>query len=303
MEVGIVGLGRMGLNLARQAAERGHLVYGYDPRAEPARVAEAGVEPTTTVAGLVDALDRPRILAVYVPHGEPTETVLDEMLELLDPHDIVIDGGNSRWTDSVCRHARFREAGVDFLDVGTSGGIEGARSGAAFMVGGSDAAFMRVRPLLEDLAAGPEAVHHAGPAGAGHFVKLVHNAIEFGMIQSIAEGVELLERSDYALDLGSLFGHWNHGTVIRSRLVELMGEALDETPDRSALSTFVEDTGEVKWVLGWALERDIPTPVVSAAQTMLMQYRDTESPAARAVALLRNRFGGHPVHTRDPVGG
>jgi 6-phosphogluconate dehydrogenase len=182
------------------------------------------------------------------------------------------------------------------MDVGTSGGIAGARHGACFMVGGEPDAYAIIAPLLRDLAVDDQGVFYAGASGTGHFTKLVHNAIEFGMVQAIAEGVELLQRSGYELDLVGLFNNWMHGSVIRSWLVELMGRALTEQKDLSQLSTYVEDTGEVKWVLDWALDQDIPTPVTSASQTALMQYRDLDWPAAKAVALLRNQYGGHPVH-------
>jgi 6-phosphogluconate dehydrogenase len=166
------------------------------------------------------------------------------------------------------------------------------------MAGGDRADYDVVAPILEDLAVDAEGVVYAGPAGAGHFVKLIHNAIEFAMVQAIAEGVELLQRSEYALDLPALFASWLHGSVIRGWLVELMGTALRQHPDFTDLSTYVEDTGEVKWVLEWAMDRDIPAPVTSQAQEALMAYRDLASPTAKAVALLRNQYGGHPVHTR-----
>lgn len=238
-------------------------------------------------------------MVIYVPHGAPTEGVCQALRPVLTAGDIVADGGNSHWADSVRRHALFAEAGIHFLDIGTSGGVSGARHGACFMVGGERDAYDRVAPLLADLAVDAEGTFFVGPPGSGHFVKLVHNAIEFGMVQAIAEGIELLQRSGYELDLAGLFNNWMHGSVIRSWLVELMGNALRARPDFAALSTYVEDTGEVKWVLEWALERDIPTPVVSTAQTALMQYRDLDTPAAKAVALLRNQYGGHPVHRVD----
>ncbi len=183
-----------------------------------------------------------------------------------------------------------------FLDMGTSGGLKGASEGACFMVGGEREGFELVAPLLRDLAVDEGGVVFAGRPGAGHFAKLVHNAIEFGMLQAIPEGVEMLERCDYDLDVPSLLDNWMHGSVIRSWLVELMRDSLRAEPDLDELSTYVEDTAEVKWVLRWALERDIPTPVTGDAQTALMQYRDPDSVQAKAVALLRHGFGGHRVH-------
>jgi 6-phosphogluconate dehydrogenase len=303
MRCAIVGLGRMGANIARHALERGHQVVGFDPN-EGARtaLAGAGVQPAASLEELTSALPQPRVILLYVPHGEITDRVTTELLGLLGPGDILVDGGNSHWMESRRRHAAFAERGIRFLDMGTSGGIEGARTGACFMVGGPRDAYEVVEPLLLDLAISPEAVIHAGEGGgAGHFVKLIHNAIEFGMIQSIAEGVEMLRRSEYELDLPALFVNWNHGSVIRSWLVELMGDALARNDEAAwrRLSTYVEDTQEVKWVLSWALDRDIPCPVIAHAQQQLMQYRDLDWPAAKAVALLRNGFGGHPVHLVD----
>jgi 6-phosphogluconate dehydrogenase len=234
-----------------------------------------------------------------VPHGRPTDEVCDSLRERLDRGDVVVDGGNSHWEDSRRRHADFGREGILFADMGTSGGVWGARHGACFMVGGDEAAFELVAPLLGDLAFDERAVLFVGEPGSGHFAKLIHNAIEFGMVQAIAEGVELLARSDFALDLPALFDNWAHGSVIRSWLVELMRDELRENPDLGQLSTYVEDTGEVKWVLDWALERDIPSPVISLSQQALMCYRDLDWPAAKAVALLRHGFGGHPVHRTE----
>jgi 6-phosphogluconate dehydrogenase len=300
MDVGIVGLGRMGVSLAARATERDHRVVGWDPQGSAReRVrAEAGLEPVDTLGDLVAALEAPRTILLYVPHGTPVDANLDELLPLLATGDVIADGGNSHWEDSIRRHARCAEAGVRYLDIGTSGGTSDALGweGAAFMVGGADETFEQVAPLLRDLAVDEQAVFHAGEDGAGHFVKLIHNAIEFGMLQSIAEGVELLQRSGYDLDLSGLFEHWNHGTVIRSWLVELMGNALRHERSWDSLSTEVEDTGEVKWVLKWAIDADIPIPAVTAAQTELMRSRDRTSPTDKALALLRHEFGGHPVH-------
>ncbi len=297
MTFGIVGLGRMGANLARRAMEKGHRVAGYNRDPGPTeRLAREGLAAAASLAELVARLEPPRIVFVYVPHGAATESVCEGLRPLLAAGDVVVDGGNSHWADSQRRARLFAERGIRFLDVGTSGGVSGARHGACFMAGGDRAAYDLVLPILRDLAVDARGAVFVGPSGAGHFVKLVHNAIEFGMVQAIAEGVELLQRSGFALDLPALFDNWQHGSVIRSWLVELMGQALREEPEFARLSPYVEDTGEVKWVVDWAFQRDIPTPVVTLSQTMLMQYRDLDSPTAKAVALLRNQYGGHPVH-------
>lgn len=297
MRFGIVGLGRMGANLARHAREKGYQVVGYDPNESTRKeLHREGVEPASSIAELAAKLEGPRIVFIYVPHGEATENVCRELRPTLAAGDVIVDGGNSHWADSRRRYEFFREADIRFLDVGTSGGVSGARNGACFMAGGDREAYDLIASILKDLAVDQEGAFFVGPPGSGHFVKLVHNAIEFGMVQAIAEGVELLQRSGYDLDLVGLFNNWMHGSVIRSWLVELMGKALAEYGDFGGLSTYVEDTGEVKWVIEWALEQDIPTPVVGASQTALIQYRDLECSAAKAVALLRNNYGGHPVH-------
>jgi 6-phosphogluconate dehydrogenase len=290
----------MGGNLARAALERSHQVVGYnrDPELTD-ELAREGLEPASSLEELAAKLEPPRVVLIYVPHGAPTQHVCDALLRLFAPDDVVVDGGNSHWEASRRRHEAFAREGIRFLDVGTSGGVWGARHGACFMAGGEPDAYRRVEPLLRDLAFDDRGVLLAGGPGSGHFVKLVHNAIEFGMVQSIAEGVEMLLRSDDALDLPALLDNWAHGSVIRSWLVELMRDELAAAGDLDRLSTYVEDTGEVKWVLDWALERDIPSPVIAGSQQALMSYRDLDWPAAKAVALLRHGYGGHPVHTRD----
>ena len=297
MKFGIIGLGRMGASLARHAIEQGHHVVGFNRSREKTQaLIDEGLEPAWSVEELVAKLSPPRVILVYVAQGEATQRMSEALRPVLETGDIVVDGGNSHWADSQRRHAYFAEQGVHFLDIGTSGGLSGARHGACFMAGGDPEAYQVVAPLLKDLAVDDEGTIFVGPPGAGHFVKLVHNAIEFGMVQAVAEGVELLQHADYELDLPGLFNNWSHGSVIRSWLVELMGKALQEHTDLDELSTYVEDTGEVKWVLNWALEQDIPTPVVNASQTVLMQSRDQGSVTAKAVALLRNQYGGHLLH-------
>ena len=299
MRCGIVGLGRMGGNLARLATEKGHEVVGYDP-AESARetLASEGIEPAASLEELAKKLDPPRLILLYVPHGEVTEQVCRQLLDIAAPGDVVVDGGNSYWMDSKRRAGDFASKGISFVDMGTSGGVDGARTGACFMVGGTKEAYEVIEPLLNDLAVDElGTIHISEEPGSGHFVKLVHNAIEFGMNQAIAEGVELLMRSGYTLDLPRVFVNWNHGSVIRSWLVELMGRQLDRyLTEWDDLSTYVEDTGEVKWVLNWAMDQDIPSPLIALSQQLLMQFRDQDWPAAKAHALLRNAYGGHPLH-------
>jgi len=260
---------------------------------------EAGLVEVRSYEDLKVRLAPPRVVFLYIPSGPAVDKILDDLAEEFDAGDVLVDGGNSYWGDSIRRHRRLKEKGIDFVDLGTSGGVEGARHGACFMAGGDADAYALVEALLVDLAVDERGARFVGPPGSGHFVKLVHNAIEFGMVQAIAEGVELLARSEFTLDLPTLFDNCNHGSVIRSWLVELMRDALQENPDLERLSTYVEDTGEVKWVLEWALQQDIPSPVIADSQQALMAYRDQGWPAAKAVALLRHGYGGHPVHTAD----
>ena len=299
MRFAIVGLGRMGANLARQAMEKGHEVVGYDPVPSiRAGLAAEGVQAVASLEEVVRGLDPPRVIFLYVPHGDPTEKVCRDLLGLAGSGDIVVDGGNSHWLDSKRRAGEAAARGIRFVDMGTSGGVDGARRGACFMAGGPKDAYAVIEPLLQDLAVDElGAVHVSEEPGSGHFVKLIHNAIEFGMNQAIAEGVEMLMRSGYTLDLPRLFTNWNHGSVIRSWLVELMAQQLERyLGEWDELSTYVEDTQEVKWVVNWATDQDIPAPVVGLSQQLLMQYRDIEWPAAKAHALLRNAYGGHPIH-------
>lgn len=311
MKFAIVGLGRMGLSLGQLAIERGHEVLGWDPSSDArSAAAQRGLEVVEELGDVAGGLPTPRIVLMWVPHGAAVEANLHALRQVLEAGDVVADCGNSHWENSRRRHDELAADGIRLLDIGTSGGISDAPgwNGAAFMAGGPRDAFELVRPLLRDLAVDDGAVLYAGPSSSGHFVKLVHNAVEFGMIQAIAEGVELLRDFDHDLDLPAVFEHWNHGTVIRSWLIELMGNALAHggigpeagvPGDLERLSTRVEDTGEVKWVVSWASDRDIPTPVTALAQQLLMAYRDVDWPAAKAVALLRNQFGGHPIHQRS----
>lgn len=297
MKFGIIGLGRIGGSLALQAMEKGHQVVGYNRSPQATRkLAEDGLEPAFALDDLVRELDSPRIILIFVPDGEPTDQVISELKGRLQEGDVAADGGNSHWKDSVRHYEELKARGIRFLDVGTSGGVEGARRGACFMVGGDAGAFAQAEPVLRELAV-RDGVLHAGPAGAGHFVKLIHNAIEFGMLQAIGEGLDLLVRSDYQLDLPALFHNWSHGSVIRGWLVELMERGLREQK-LEELSSYVEDTREVKWAVEYALEKEAWIPVIAQAELALYRYRDPDSVAAKGVALLRHGFGDHPLHNQ-----
>ena len=297
MKFGIIGLGRIGGNLSLQAMGKGHEVVGHSKSIEELKSLELqGLEPAESIENLILKLDSPRIVFLYIPHGNPVEEVCAEIKKYLEPGDIIIDGGNSHWKKSISRYKEFKKQDVHFLDCGTSGGIEGAISGACFMVGGEKEAYSIVEPIFKDLAVS-EGYAYVGPAGAGHFTKLIHNAIEFGMLQAIGEGVALLQASDYKLDLPKLMHNWSHGSVIRSWLIELMEQGLRENK-LEELKDYVEDTREVRWAIEYALDKEVWIPVISQAEFALYRSRDSENASAKAVALMRSGFGGHPLHKK-----
>ncbi len=297
-EVGIVGMGSMGSNLALQGVEKDLRVIGKS-RSEKPSLEKKGVEVVQDYKVLADRLSPPRFVYLALPAGPVVDEQLDELVPHLEEGDVIADGGNSFWQDSVDREKRLREEGILFLDAGTSGGVDGARHGAAFMVGGREEGIRVARPVLERLSV-EGGFLHTGPPGSGHFVKLVHNGIEFGMLQAIAEGAELLDASAYDLDLAEVFEHWTHGTVIRSWLVELMAQGLKEH-DLDAIENFVEDTGEVNWLAMWALKQEVPIPVITMATMELLKSRGHQDQAYRSIALMRHGFGDHPFGPDEDI--
>jgi len=291
---GMIGLGRMGEALALQAVDRGLEVVAHDPGKEPA--SGSGIVAADSIAAVVEQLSAPRVVFVSVPQGDPTEEVVQALAEAMEPGDVIVEGGNAHWQDSVRRFAALAQRGIHFVDCGTSGGVSGARHGACFMVGGTEEGFALVEPVLVALAT-DDGVLHAGPTGAGHFVKLIHNMIEFGMVQSIGEGVELLAASDYELDLVSLFRNWSHGSVIRGWLVELMAQGFEEYGDLSHVEPCVEDTGEQVWGVQYAMEHQVPIPMLAQAVWGFYQSRDRTPEWEKAVSVLRHEYGGHPLST------
>ena len=289
---GMVGLGRMGEALALQAVEKGIEVVAYDPKIQPGPA--TGILTADSLTDLVEQLPAPRIVFVSVPQGDPTEQVVQAVSEAMVAGDVIIEGGNSHWQDSVRRFGELAQRGIHFLDCGTSGGVAGARHGACFMVGGTDEAFSTAEPILDALAT-PEGLLHVGPTGSGHFVKLIHNMIEFGMVQSIGEGVELLDSSDYELDFVSLFHNWNHGSVIRSWLVELMEQGFKDYGDLSTVQPCVEDTGEQVWGVQYAMDNHVPIPMLAQAVWGFYQSRDRTQEWEKTVSVLRHLYGGHPL--------
>lgn len=299
-ELGIVGLGRMGGGLAMQAREKGMKVVGFDPKGKRADLQQAGVVTIRSLADFAKTLEPPRVVFLYIPAGPAVDALLDELVPVLSRGDVIVDGGNSYWGDSIHRAERLASVGIGFVDAGTSGGIGGARHGACFMVGGTDAAVARVEPILKALAV-PGGYVHAGPSGAGHFTKLVHNGIEFGMLQAIGEGVDLLERYRDRLDIPAVLSCWRNGSVIRGWLIELMHQQYSATGGMDKIPPFVEDTGEVNWLVADALRMETPIPVIAQAVMELFVSRDNRKNWARAIAMMRNGFGGHPYGPSAPV--
>ncbi len=259
----------------------------------PQDLVKAGLIEIKDFAALRDKLRAPRAVFLYVPAGPAVDKLLEQLGEALEPGDVVVDGGNSYWGDSIRRHERLRGKKLDFVDLGTSGGLAGARQGACFMAGGERAAVARVEPLLKALAVEGGYVH-AGPPGAGHFAKLVHNGIEFGMLQALAEGFDLLSHHHQRLDVGGVLECWRHGSVIRGWLVELLAQAYAKDPAMKKPGSHIEDTGEVNWLVADALRMEVAVPVISQAVMQLFSSRDEGKAWAKAIVAMRHGFGGHP---------
>ncbi|MCW2972981.1 MAG: gnd [Thermoleophilia bacterium] len=304
MQIGFVGLGRMGHNMVQRIMQGGaHGVVAFDKdAATTAATAEAtGAAAAASLADLVGQLEAPRTVWVMVPAGAPTVAAIAELADLLEPGDVIVDGGNSRYTDDQVHAAALGEQGIDFIDVGTSGGIWGLANGYCLMVGGADAAVAGLAPVLDALAPPPDEVHgagwmHVGATGAGHYAKMVHNGIEYGLMQAYAEGFALLDASPYPVDHAALSHLWMRGSVVRSWLLELAAGAFEQEGGAlDALEPWVEDSGEGRWTVEEAIERRVPMPVTSAALFERFSSRGQGAFAARFNAALRNQFGGHAV--------
>jgi 6-phosphogluconate dehydrogenase len=284
----MVGLGRMGGNMAERLRRAGHEVVGYDR--DPA------VADVASLKDLVAALPVPRVVWVMVPSGEPTKSTVTELGEFLGAGDVVVDGGNSNYRDSIARSQELAAKGMGFVDVGTSGGVWGLQNGYGLMVGGSDEHVALIRPVLEALAPPEGGLVHAGPVGAGHFTKMVHNGIEYGLMQAYAEGYELLCASELGIDVPAAVQGWRQGTVIRSWLLDLLARALEEDPGLTRLKGWADDSGEGRWAVEEAVRLAVPAPVISSALFARFASRQAGSPAMKVVAALRQQFGGHAVH-------
>jgi 6-phosphogluconate dehydrogenase len=292
----MIGIGRMGAGMSRRLLTGGHRVVAYDrdPHVLEA-VTHAGADPATSLKAMVDKLSPPRTVWLMLPAGEPTESSVQAVGELLESGDIVVDGGNSNFRDARRRAEALRARGVHFLDCGTSGGIWGEREGFCLMVGGSDQGFAHLEPALATLAPGG-GYAHVGPVGAGHYVKMIHNGIEYAMLQGYAEGFEIMNASDYDLDLHQIAELWRHGSVVRSWLLDLAAAAYQRDPELSALTGWVEDSGEGRWTVQEALDKDVPAPVINLSLIMRLRSRQQDSYSAKVIAALRNEFGGHPIY-------
>jgi 6-phosphogluconate dehydrogenase len=291
MQLGLIGLGKMGGNMRERIRLAGHTVIGYDRNPE--------VSDVSSLTELVDKLEAPRTVWVMVPAGAPTQSVVDELGGLLSPGDTVVDGGNSRWTDDEKHAAELGAKGIGFVDAGVSGGVWGLKNGYALMVGGDKEHVDRLQPIFDALK--PEGAYgyvHAGKVGAGHFSKMVHNGIEYAMMQAYAEGWELLEKVDSVTDVREVFRSWQEGTVIRSWLLDLAVSALDDDEHLDKLRGFAQDSGEGRWTVEAAIDNAVPLPAITASLFARFASRQDDSPQMKMVAALRNQFGGHAVESK-----
>jgi 6-phosphogluconate dehydrogenase len=297
MKAAMIGLGRMGHNMTERLLRRGHqmVIFNRNQNAYQGLV-ELGAVVAPSLEELPSLLEPPRVAWVMVPAGQATEDVLHRLFEIFSPGDIVIDGGNSYFRDSMRRAQEAAQHGIRFIDSGTSGGIWGLQNGYCLMVGGDPDAVHYARPIFEDLAP-PDGFLHVGPAGAGHFVKMVHNGIEYGLLQAYGEGFEVLKASEFPLDLGAIAALWNHGSVVRSWLLELLERAYRDNPDLSGIRGYVDDSGEGRWTVEEALRENVPAPVITLSLLARLASRQDESYSAKVIAALRNQFGGHPIKT------
>jgi 6-phosphogluconate dehydrogenase len=288
MKLGLIGLGKMGGNMRERLRAAGHTVVGYDRNAD--------VSDSSSLEDLVSQLESPRVVWVMVPSGEPTRATVQELGDLLNEGDVVVDGGNSRFTDDKLHAEHLAPKGIGYVDAGVSGGVWGLKNGYALMVGGEDEHVAIVQPIFDALKPeGDSGFVHAGPVGAGHFAKMVHNGIEYGLMQSYAEGYELLMAADVVHDVPGVIKSWTQGTVIRSWLLDLLVLALEQDPDLADIRGYVQDSGEGRWTIEEAINHAVPVPVMSAALFARFASRQDDSPAMKAVAALRNQFGGHAV--------
>jgi 6-phosphogluconate dehydrogenase len=298
MEIGMIGLGRMGGNMVLRLLQKGHRVIGFDRSEEAVRGVQAqGAAGATSLPEFVEQFtEHPRVFWVMLPAGKPTSGTIEELIERADRGDIIIDGGNSNWRDAVQDAEKVKAAGLHYLDAGTSGGVWGLQNGYCLMVGGEQDIFDHCKPLLQSLAPDDGGLVRTGPEGSGHFVKMVHNGIEYAMMQAYAEGFNLMKSSVYPdMDLQAIADAWRYGSVVRSWLLDLIADGLDKNPQLAGLRGYVEDTGEGRWTVDTAIDCAVPTPVIALALFQRFSSRQEDSYADRMLAMLRNQFGGHAV--------
>ena len=298
MEIGMIGLGRMGGNMVQRLLKGGHRVVTYDRSADAVTASEAqGAAGASSLEELVGQLSQPRAVWIMVPAGQPTEDTIDGLIPLLSAEDTILDGGNSYYKDSMMRAERLEGHGIDFMDVGTSGGIWGLAEGYSLMIGGEKQVYQRLEPIFQTLAPGDnQGLSHVGPAGAGHFVKMVHNGIEYGMMQAYAEGFEIMDaKKEFGLDLGQIAEGWRYGSVVRSWLLDLATAALEEDPKLDNLEAYVDDSGEGRWTVHESIDLAVPAPVISLALQQRFRSRQDGPFGVKMLAALRNQFGGHAV--------
>ena len=288
MKIGLIGLGKMGGNMAERLRRGGHEVVGYDRNPDSKRDVDS-------LEALVEALEAPRAVWVMVPSGAPTKATILELAEHLQPDDLIIDGGNSPYTDDQVHAAELSQKNIHYIDAGVSGGVWGITEGYALMVGGEADIVARVQPIFDTLKPEQGGFVHAGPAGAGHFVKMVHNGIEYGMMQAYGEGYELMSKVPLVTNVDEVIESWQQGTVIRSWLLDLFVLALKDDPGLAEVRGYAQDSGEGRWTIQAAIENAVPLPVITAALFARFASRQTESGAMKVVAALRNQFGGHAV--------
>ena len=300
MDVAMVGLGRMGGNMARRLLRGGHRVVVWNRTyAKAEELGAEGAEPVKELTDVVKALQAPRAIWIMLPYGDATQAAIDELTPLLDEGDILIDGGNSPFQHDIERGAQLAAKGIRYLDAGTSGGVWGLEVGYCLMVGGDKSAFDVIEPLLKTLAPPGHGYEYCGGHGSGHFVKMVHNGIEYGMMQAYAEGFELLKATEWDLDLASIADLWNQGSVVRSWLLELAADALKKDPGLEHITGYVEDTGEGRWTVEQGIAHCVPMPAISSALFMRFRSRQDDTFSGKVLAALRNEFGGHAVKEKE----
>jgi 6-phosphogluconate dehydrogenase len=298
MDVGMIGLGRMGLNMAIRLSQGGHKVTGWNRSKEPLdNLVKEGATGSASIEDLVKKLKAPRTVWIMLPAGAVTEEMIDKLIPLLAPGDLIIEGGNSYFKDSIRRGKKCEEKKIDFMDAGVSGGVWGLKIGYCQMIGGPDAAFKRAEPLFKTLAP-KDGYMHMGPVGSGHFSKMVHNGIEYGMMQAYAEGFEILKSSPFKYDLAGVSKLWNQGSVVRSWLLELAQNAFERDPGLESIRGYVEDSGEGRWTVQQAIDQSTPAPVIALSLFARFVSRQEDSFGAKVLAALRNEFGGHAVKSK-----